>query len=601
MRRPALVLAFVLLALAVLAGAGLAWLATRDLAAIAAHRASAALGREVRIARLALHPGRWIGIDAAGLTLANLPGAPDPDMLRIGRLHAELDALSLLAGPPRLRNLRAEDSRLVLEKVAGLWNWNFAQGQSHTQAVTVPPRAEAATVSGFDIAYRLGRRTLRTHLAEARIAAEGETTGIAATGSFNDLPLKLEATLGAANPFRARPEPVPARLRLASGTARLGFDGTLADPLNVDGAAGRLTLAAPDVAALLAAAGLAGLPHLPLDLAGTFARQGDHWSLADAEGSLAGTPFTARALRLDEGSRAAPDAVTIAATTGKLDLSAWPGGPAGAGAAIPLTPDPNPDPLISADLAAPEVTAGGIDVRDAKLAIAHLPGRIELRTLAATWLGAGIRADGRVEAAPAGGRLTLNGTASNADLATLARRLGFGVLPLSGRLAAQARLTAEGATADAAARTARVQAVATLRDGRIEQRLVRRASLDLRLLLHAAPGTVPVSCLLAVADRTPDTLRLAPFRLATPAGSIAGRGTLDLRRATLDLVFGSESATTSFWALDVALRVTGTFANPRIVPAALSGRGRAALTRLDALPPLPGALAGAVRASRCAR
>ncbi len=70
----------------------------------------------------------------------------------------------------------------------------------------------------------------------------------------------------------------------------------------------------------------------------------------------------------------------------------------------------------------------------------------------------------------------------------------------------------------------------------------------------------------------------APLRIRAGTGTISGLASFDLNRKQLDLVIGSQSETTSDFALDIPVRVSGAFADPSIAPARWSGEGRARLS-----------------------
>ncbi len=589
--------AFLLLVLAIAALS----LRRLDAARLVAERATAALGRQVAFGSLRVVPGVWIGIDATDARLANPPGAAQPDMLRVGRLHAEVAALSLLVGPPRFRHISVANATLRLEPAGRFWNWRFPGRNAGSVGGAAMPLIEDLKASNFDILYIMrGGMTLRTHLEWARIAAGGGHIGVEAAGAYNALPVSLTADLHSAAPFTISGK-VPVRAQAHSGSATLDFDGTATDPLNVDGLDGKISVAAQHTASL---PGLAagGLPDFPLQVGGTLRRQGNHWVVSEAAGTVAGVGFTAPKLAFDEGTRGAPDAIAADLRLDRLDAAGLPaarGG--GAGTDLALAIDPHPDPLIDLRLTTPELVYGKLRFTDLRLAASRVPGRIAVNDLALSWLGAAVRASGRIEPAGAEGRLSLSAALRGADIETFRRFLGFGAVPISGALNGRAAIVAQGSTLNAAAGAARITAVASMPQGRIARRLVRLAATDLRLLVRAAPGTTPITCLLAVAELRGGAGMISPFRIGTAEGTLAGRGSFDLRRQSFDLVLGSERASTNFWALDVPMRASGSFADPRIVPARLSAQGRADLARLNTLPQLPPDLLADARANRCFR
>ena len=125
------------------------------------------------------------------------------------------------------------------------------------------------------------------------------------------------------------------------------------------------------------------------------------------------------------------------------------------------------------------------------------------------------------------------------------------------------------------------------------------ASIDLRLLFRSARGTTPVSCLLGMLEMNAGVGEIAPLRIRSAEGTIGGTASFDLNRKQVDLVIGSVSSTTDFWALDIPVRVSGSFASPSIRPARWSADGRARLAAADNIAPLPARLRDFARRNPC--
>jgi hypothetical protein len=156
-----------------------------------------------------------------------------------------------------------------------------------------------------------------------------------------------------------------------------------------------------------------------------------------------------------------------------------------------------------------------------------------------------------------------------------------------------------GGTLNAAAGGARVSAVVAMQGGRIAREVIEMASIDLRLLFRSARGTTPVSCLLGMLEMRAGVGEVAPLRVRSAEGTIAGTASFDLNRKQLDLVIGSVRSTTDFWALDIPVRVWGNFADPSIRPASWSADGRARLAAADDVAPLPARLRDFARQNPC--
>jgi hypothetical protein len=109
----------------------------------------------------------------------------------------------------------------------------------------------------------------------------------------------------------------------------------------------------------------------------------------------------------------------------------------------------------------------------------------------------------------------------------------------------------------------------------------------------------PISCLVAVVDVRGGVGTLSPLRIRSADGTITGRGSFDIYRHQIDITVASEARTTSVFALDVPIRVTGLFASPTIRPATLSAAGRAQLSAGDNVSRLLPGLQPFARRSPC--
>jgi hypothetical protein len=110
------------------------------------------------------------------------------------------------------------------------------------------------------------------------------------------------------------------------------------------------------------------------------------------------------------------------------------------------------------------------------------------------------------------------------------------------------------------------QMVLSMTGGQVARKLLEIISNDTRLLVRPAPGYAPVRCLLAVATMRDGVISLAPLRLKTGEGNLTGGGQIDLRRDAVNMLLRSEGQSTSFWALDTPLRITGSLSDPLALP-----------------------------------
>jgi len=584
------------------AAAFLVLLPRLNLARFAAARATSALGRQVTIAGLHVTPGRWLAVSLDHATLADLPGGKQADMATLGHASAEIEALSLLRGPMTLRRLRIDGMSILLEhRPDGTRNWKGGLERAKPAGPadrSRDPTILDATLHALAITYRGSSGTeLRTVLDQVSLSAKAadQKVTLAASGTYNAAPVSLSATLGSFDALRDAARPFATDAHLASRDTRLHFQGTMTDPLNVEGADGTATLQAPDPSQLIELAGAAGTSIPPITLAGPFAHKGGRWAFTGASGMLKTMPFTARTLALAEGADGKPDQVTAdiafdALDLGFLDIPAKT--PKRTPADISLSVDRTPGALIDAKLAATSLTYAGLVFNDAKLDASLTPGQIELHALSLGYLGATGTATAKIDAEGAGGRITLDANLAGIDVQRLGQSMGLKQPQLTGRLAARLSATAAGNTVRDATQAKQIAAVLTMAGGTIPRRIVELVSTDVRTLFRRAPGAAAMSCALAVVTIQGNAGRLSPLRIRSGPGTIGGAGTFDLARRTLDVVVGSKAATTGAFALNIPMRISGSFQDPTIVPA-----GR---TVLGAIPALPASLAAVARASACA-
>jgi AsmA family protein len=582
-----------------------------NLASLASSRASAALGRQVTIDALHITPGRWITIEVDAARLANVPGGSRPVMVELRHLTTEVDALSLLHRPLIVRRLVVDGLSILAERTADHTpNWKLGAAKpkpSTSDNRSWFPTLLDARLHDSEVVYRTsGGATFRTTLNNLSIVtpSASQSVRLTATGSYNGTPVSLLGELQSIEALRDGAVPYGMELHLRSDETRFSFKGTMTDPLDVDGAEGAVVLEAPTPKSLLALAGLTNKSDLSLQLAGQLRRQGDLWSLTGAAGELKGNPITAASLQLKEGSKGKPDELATDIAFSRLDLNGLLRGGSGAGASdadIPLDVARSPDPLIDAHLSARQLTYNGIRGSAVSLSAAITPGQIVIRALALTYLGASIRAEGRLDAADKIGRVSAKVVVSGADIQQLRHLLGLGSVPLSGKLDAQLVASSSGATLNGAARAADVVAAVSMSGGSIARYVIEMASTDIRSLFRKAKGTTTVACLLGVLNMNAGVGTISPLRIRAASGTVVGEAQFDLYRRTFDLTIGSQPASTGIFALDIPIRVYGTFASPTVRPAKWPPASRARLAAATTVTKLPPSLQQLVSRNPCLR
>ncbi|WP_291295067.1 AsmA family protein [Elioraea sp.] len=612
-RRRAIILLIIAAVPLAIVAATLILLPGIELGPAVARRLEAQLGRTVTITSLRLIPRRSIRIELRDVRVANIDGGTAPAMATLGRLSAELDVLPLLRGRVVVRSIDVAGFSLLLERAADRRaNWRFGTRGSPTET-EADARASVPTIldlrlSDSEVTFRTTSGTmLRTVIATARgtAADASQPITLGADGSYNDVPIALRATLGSFDALRDAGVAFPVALEAVSGDTTLTFRGTSRHPLDADGLDGALALNAPTVATLLAIGGVDQSPPVSLTLSGHATRQDTLWRLTDIEGELDGAPFTGASLALTEGASGEPESIAATLAFTRLDFDKLLASPGGEGADdgpdMPLRVALAPDPLVTADISAEAFTYGRLQARDARLKGEIAPSRITLQEL--SLFGFGAQLSGRVDITPAGdgARLVAEAELRESDLDALRRSVGFGPLPVTGRVHGRLAMEAEGTALNEALRGADGTLVLGMSSGRIAREVIEMASTDVRALFRTAEGTTQVTCMLAVVVLRDGAGDVAPLHLRAGTGAVSGIATFDLNRRWLDLVIGSRRETTHTLALDIPVRVSGRFADLSFEPAAAGPEERAQQTGARHVAALPPSLRDTATGNACYR
>ena len=603
-------------------GGGWLWIDQKDFSALATQKLEKATGRTVKIGSLRLSPGQWITIDAKDLHLANIPGGSRPDMVSVGALHARIRLTSLLHGPLETRDVTIDHFAGLFERTPDRTpNWRFKPHKTSNTADTQPPPLDKpdlswfpglrnATINESDVTYRSAKgASYQVSMQHVTFQSENDASplSMAFQGAYNGTPVTLDATMQPLKVLRRAPEPYGAKAHVVSGDLAIDFDGTLTDALNFEGVKGNITLSTPTSAPIFALAGLSDThPVIPLTLNGTFSHAGDNWHLTNATGNFQSTKIKSGTFDLNEGGKGKPDIISTDLNLGRVDLNdlnkALSSGKSSGPTDIPLIAPAKPDPVLHVKLTADEILYNALTFAKLKLDASQTPGRIDVSTLALGYLGAGLQANGHMEDQGSRSRVTANIALSHGDIDRLRRTAGLAPVPVKGSLSIRIIASANNVrTLNEATRKADLVAAVSMEKGEIAREIVEAASMDLRLLFRHAKGTTPITCMLGVLEMHQGIGKVVPLRLKTSAGVLAAKADFDLNRRWLDLVFASRPFSTSFFALDIPVRVSGRFDSPDLSIAKWSKKGRDLLADSNELTVLPAALRSFASSNACAR
>jgi uncharacterized protein involved in outer membrane biogenesis len=548
-------------------GAAALWLSRADLKPVAERVASDALGRRVTVGSLTVHWGDPLGIEIKDLSVANASWGSKPEMMRIGQASALVDVGSLLRGVLRYEQLRIADAMIVLERdQAGTGNWAFGGGAG---GIVLVPRTRTEFPTLIDFIGDRGLVTYRTrsgnllgirldHVAISSPTAQTPAR-LLAEGAYNDVPLRLDAETDSFATLRDNSVPFGARFTLKGRDTDIAFNGRLWEPLDFDGARGEISIEARTPADLFRLAGIDAKSDLPLSLAGILRRDGDLWSLAAAKGTAKQSDFSGR-IAINERGHGEPDDIALDLDFSTLDLddlaASFDGGKGAPNlAALPLQPGRLDGVNVNAALTALTTIIRGKELHAATVKGAMAGGKVKLEELSFAFGGGTLKLSGTL----ADQALAVQAHLSKASIDALARMLGATDGAIQGRIDGAARVSMAGATLGQALGHSDGEAVLALHDGAITSSLVESLSSDLRGLFRDKEGTVPVSCLLGVVTMKDGRGVISPLRLESRDAIAVGAGRIDLSNDRLDLTIQTERGSTSTFALDIPIRISGPF------------------------------------------
>jgi uncharacterized protein involved in outer membrane biogenesis len=229
-----------------LVAAGIAILASQDLEQlrqVVEQRVSAATGRSLSITGDIHITPAWVPtLGADGVRLANAEWSSEPEMLRAGRLQAEIELLPLLKGEVRLHSFRLSGGAVLLERRAdGAANWQFTANnadESLEGAVWLVD-LETVEISDFTARYRdaLTGHDLDLQLDALRldVADLGGQVSLNARGALEGVSVTARGTLGPFDALLSGQQPVALDLKGSLGGVDLTAAGAIERPHDLSG------------------------------------------------------------------------------------------------------------------------------------------------------------------------------------------------------------------------------------------------------------------------------------------------------------------------------------------------------------------------------
>jgi uncharacterized protein involved in outer membrane biogenesis len=274
-----------LLVILLIAAAGVFFF-TKSLAEFAGTQA---LGRQVNIAGdLDIDLSSTPTIHANKVTIDNPEWAKAPHLLEAGSLTASVNARQLLSGEQVFPVLSIKDSILSLEKSEdGRVNWDFGGKEEKTKQL---PEVKNLQVENSQVVYR-------DHGAKMEISAtidklRGSATSdqpvqLAGSGRIEDKPFTVDLTAGSMSQLESENTPYPVKLDLAVGSAKAQINGTISQPLQLQGMDLKVAVAGEDLGGLLPTDAYPTLNGKAFNVDGRLLKSDQLWQLTGFQADLA--------------------------------------------------------------------------------------------------------------------------------------------------------------------------------------------------------------------------------------------------------------------------------------------------------------------------
>ncbi|MFO1154272.1 MAG: AsmA family protein [Rhodospirillales bacterium] len=553
--------------------------------------ASSALGRQVTITD-ALHVdlGRVTRIEMRGLTIANAVGGKAPHLLRIGDLDLSVALRPLLSGNVVLPEVRLADIDAALERNRkGEANWELASGgkSAEPEPSGKPgrlPLIESLKVRGATIRFddeKLDKHaTFAIHTLNAgenqqrtQMTAEGD-------GAYQGRPASLKALMGSLTVLREAKEPYPVDVSLVAGDFQTRIDGTMADPLAVEGLDLNLDVSGDDLSNLYPITGIPIPPSPPYRLTGRLERKGNAFVFKNFAGLLGSSDMRGTVSADLSGARPRIEGDVTSKLLDLKDLAGFIGASEG-GANPPPKPDtgrvlPDTDVDLSKLRAVDaKIAFKGTRINTPQVPIDRMEAKVSLDngTFRAQPVSFAVgQGELRVFFSLYGGsdpvHSDVDAVISNVDLKRLLQGTAMGD-EMAGSFNGRIKLTSNGTSIADIAGSATGETMIVLAGGRFSSLLVELIGLDIAEslgFLVEGDRPQPIRCVVADLAAEQGVFDVRTLVFDTTDTNVVGTGKINMRDETLDLRLRAYPKDFSPFTLRTPLSVQGTFASPQAFP-----------------------------------
>jgi uncharacterized protein involved in outer membrane biogenesis len=553
-------------------------------------RVSAATGREFHIygdldVDLSMKPRVTLG----RMTLANVPGALQPQMATVDSLDFRFDLAKSFVGDVVLSDVLVGKPDILLEKDAkGRGNWTFPSGD-----------AEWPTIQQLSVdAGRLVYRNLPNKTDMQIDFASGDAAGsrlapliIQGKGRYAGNPLQLDGRVESPLELKDAAKPYQIDLKARAGATRATASGGLVGPLALRDFNLDFGLSGPNLALLYPLIGVATPDTPPYQLKGRLSRKGRTWHYDDFAGTVGDSDLAGDASVDPSGERPFLRADLVSKRLDFDDLAGFVGAP----------PQTAPGETASEEqkIEAAKLQASARVLPDDEFKLEKLRNmdadvklraqRINAPSLPIEAMTGHLFVDNGVlrldplDFKVAGGEISsvIRLDARGKVIASSARIQARGLqLPKlfpgakltedsTGRIAGSLNLVGNGNSVANMLATSDGEVGLIMGSGRISNLLLEFAGIDIAEALKfliTGDRVVPIRCAFADFEVKQGVMESRRLAFDTTDTVIYGEGSISLRDETLDLRLKPQPKDRSFLSLRAPLRASGSFKDPAFRP-----------------------------------
>jgi len=601
-------------------GIGLAVFDWNDARGFVAQQATKALGREVAIdGVLDVKLGDPVHIHIEGLRVANTEWAAEKTFAELKALDADLRLWPLLRGDIEMPKLLLTQPKLDMEKnEQGENNWTFRADERKEAAKEAAkpdtrqevPIIERLVIDEGRVRYRDpgSEIDVNTKISTATGENEEDQVNLDGHGSFAGKDFTMLVKGGGLKFLRDSTRPYPILIDAAVGKTKGKVEGSVKDPVTMDGADLSIDLRGDDLAEIFPIFGVPAPKTRPYSLSGHLGRNGDVWSFEGMHGKV-GESDLSGSVALDLGSeRPRIKGDLTSKRLAAVDLAGFVGAsPRGKEDYPTKGPDRilpareiNLEMLRSADMDVHfrgqrvEAPFAPLDDLDAQIKLDN--GRLTMEPLK-LGIGGGriagtVMLDSRERKTPA---LRTNLEVRSVKLAGLFRETQF-AKDMGGTVTGRIELAGRGPTVADILAVADGKLGLVVNGGRISSLAVKGLKTNILETLGvvlSGSQPLPFNCFVTDMVAEKGIVTTNALVLDTPETLIVGSGSINLKDERLDLRIEGRSKQPQVFATHVPVNVRGTFGDPDIgVDASESAaRGAAAVALGVLLTPLASVLA----------